>query len=58
MPNLLFQALLSDIDNVARAKGLKNYRIQYKRNARGELVIALILEDDPEGPLSRDRLPV
>jgi hypothetical protein len=36
----------------ARAKGLRDFRVDWKRNGRGELVIALIVKDK-DGPLSR-----
>jgi hypothetical protein len=49
--NLLVNSLKIAIDDVARAKHLKNYRVLDKVNARGEIVIALIL------PAERDDLP-
>ena len=44
------------IDDAAKAVGAKSYRIDWKRNARGQLVIALIVSDD-EGPLSKGNVP-
>ncbi len=56
MSNLYLQALLSSIEAVARANGVKTFRTDYKRNKRGELVIALIVADD-DGPLGRLNVP-
>jgi hypothetical protein len=56
MSNLYLQTLLASIEAVARAKGVKAFRTDYKRNKRGELVIALIVADD-EGPLGRMNIP-
>ena len=50
--NLLFNALVMDIQEVARAKGIERFRVSHKRNAHGDLVVALIIEDK-EGPLSK-----
>jgi hypothetical protein len=50
--NRTFNALLMDIQEIARSKGIKRFRVGHKRNARGELVVALIIEDK-EGPLAR-----
>ena len=44
------------IEEMARAKGIKGFRTAYKRNARGELVVALIIKDE-EGPLSSMNIP-
>ena len=48
--NLLVNSLKLAIADVARAKHLQNYRVLDKVNARGEIVIALILpkEQAPE----------
>ena len=54
--NLMLRAVLNAIEEVARSKGIKGFRTAYKRNARGELVIALIVEDE-EGPLSSMNIP-
>jgi hypothetical protein len=50
--NLLLSVLIAAIGDLAQAKGLKHYRVSHKRNARGELVIALIVADK-DGPLSK-----
>ena len=50
--NLLLKSLLSAIADLAKAKGVRDYRVSYKRNVRGDLVIALIISDK-EGPLSK-----
>jgi len=50
--NRVFNALLMDIQEIARSTGIKRFRVGHKRNARGELVVALIIEDR-EGPLSQ-----
>jgi hypothetical protein len=54
--NLLLRALLTGIEDVARAKGVKTFRVATKRNARGELVVALIIGDvdGPVGPMSTE----
>jgi hypothetical protein len=54
--NLLLGTILTDLQELARRKGVKTYRVDYKRNARGELVIALIV-GDREGPLGPDNVP-
>ncbi len=41
--NLLVSAIKRGIGDLARAKGLKDFRVLDKMNARGETVIALIL---------------
>jgi hypothetical protein len=48
---LLVNALKNAIDDLAKKKGLENYRVAYKVNTRGEIVIALIL------PAERDPIP-
>jgi hypothetical protein len=50
--NLMLAAIKQAIDDLAKAKGIKDYRVSHKRNPRGELVIALIVADR-EGPLSK-----
>ncbi|MCC6524213.1 MAG: hypothetical protein IT373_16250 [Polyangiaceae bacterium] len=50
--NLLLQALLQAIEDLARAKGVRRFRVGCKRNAKGELVIALVVYDE-DGPLGR-----
>jgi hypothetical protein len=58
--NLLFNSIVMDIQEIARAKGIKRFRVSHKRNGSGHLVVALIIEDQ-EGPLARvdtnDRSP-
>jgi hypothetical protein len=56
MSNLFLKALLSSLEATARAKGVTKLRVDYKRNKRGELVIALIVPDD-DGPLGRLNIP-
>lgn len=41
-PTLGVRAVIGAIEELARARGLKGYRVGYKRNARGEHVVALI----------------
>jgi hypothetical protein len=54
--NLLFDALLRGIGEIARERGLKHFRVSHKRNAHGELVIALIIS--PEEPaLGPEKVP-
>jgi hypothetical protein len=48
--NLLFQALLNRIRDAAEATGIEKWRVDYKRNAKGELVVALIVTDERLGP--------
>jgi hypothetical protein len=43
--NLLFQAILTRLRDAAEATGLEGWRLDYKRNAKGELVFALIVAD-------------
>jgi hypothetical protein len=45
--SLLAKALASNIQELARAKHLDRARVATKVNAKGELVIALILPPDP-----------
>ncbi|HMJ56006.1 MAG TPA: hypothetical protein VK540_28245 [Polyangiaceae bacterium] len=49
--NLLFNAIVMDIQEIARAKGIKRFRVSHKRNGSGHLVVALIIEDK-DGPLA------
>jgi hypothetical protein len=55
--NLLLGSLVLAIQELARSKGLRGYRVDYKRNVKGELVIALIVTEK-EGPLSPASCPV
>lgn len=43
------------MDELARQVGVRDYRVQFKKNKRGEAVVALIIADK-EGPLRVDRL--
>jgi hypothetical protein len=43
-PNLGIRALMNAIDELAKAKGLVGWRVAYKRNAKGEHVVALIFQ--------------
>ena len=54
--NLLVNSLKQAIDGVARAKHLQNYRVLDKTNARGEIVIALILPGERTGLPTRDEI--
>jgi hypothetical protein len=54
--NLLLGTIKQAIDDIARAKGIRKFRVVHKRNQRGELVIALIVEDK-DGPLGIDKAP-
>jgi hypothetical protein len=53
--NLLFQSLLRRVHDLAQEIGVRDFRVQWKRNARGEVVVALIIADK-EGPLAVDKL--
>jgi hypothetical protein len=41
-PALGDRALMGAVEELARAKGLVDFRVAYKRNAKGEDVVALI----------------
>jgi hypothetical protein len=56
MSNLFLRALLRRLEEAARAMGVQTLRVDYKRNKRGELVIALIVPDG-DGPLSSFNIP-
>ena len=43
-PNLGTRALMNAIGELAKSRGLVGARVAYKRNARGEHVVALIFE--------------
>jgi hypothetical protein len=43
--NLLFRALLVAVEAAADSRGLEQYRIGWKFNSAGELVVALIIRD-------------
>jgi len=51
--NLLMSALLVAVEQAADSRGLENYRIAWKFNSLGELVVALIIRDSR---LTQDRL--
>jgi hypothetical protein len=51
--NLLLQTLLSSVEEAARGRDLKSYRIAWKHNGKGEIVIAIISRDPR---LARERL--
>lgn len=55
--NLLFKAILHSIEEVAKARGLRNYRVLYKRNAKKELVVALVISPD-EPALGPDHVKI
>jgi hypothetical protein len=43
-PNLGTKAVMAAIEQLAKDKGLVGARVAYKRNAKGEHVVALIFE--------------
>jgi hypothetical protein len=47
--NLLVRAVMGAIQDVAREKGLHDARVACKVNARGELVIALLVPERAPG---------
>ena len=51
--NLLLQALLVAVEEAARGRDLKSFRIDWKHNAKGQCVIAIIT-DDPR--VTREKL--
>jgi ribonuclease HI len=53
--NLLLGTIKQAMDDIARAKGIRKFRVEHKRNQRGELVIALIVEDK-DGPLGVNKV--
>lgn len=44
--SLLGRAIMNAIEDVARAKGLTKFRVDWKRNTKRELVIAVIIDDN------------
>jgi hypothetical protein len=58
-PTLGMRALLTRIEKAAIDTGLKDteFRLDYKRNAKGELVIALIIPDVDGRPFSSLNVP-
>ena len=51
--NLLLSALLVAVEQAADSRGLEKYRIAWKFNPAGELVVAVIIQDSR---LTQDRL--
>jgi hypothetical protein len=43
-PNLGTKALMRQVEELAQVRGLIGARVAYKRNAKGEHVVALIFE--------------
>ena len=43
--NLLLKALLVAVEQAADGRGLEKFRVSYKFNASGELVVAVIVRD-------------
>jgi hypothetical protein len=41
------RALMNSVEELARAKGVVGFRVGYKKNVRGEHVIALIVPEQP-----------
>jgi hypothetical protein len=46
-PTLGERAVMNEVEELARARGLERFRVAYKRNARDEHVIALIFPSQP-----------
>jgi hypothetical protein len=44
-PTLGIRALMSDVEAVAKARHLAQFRVAYKRNAYGDHVVAIIWSD-------------
>ena len=51
--NLLLRALVQAVDDAAQARGLESFRVKWKFNAAGELVVAVIVRDSR---LTEDRV--
>jgi hypothetical protein len=43
--NLLLQALLTAVEEAARGRGLQSFRVLWKHNARGQMVVAIVTDD-------------
>jgi hypothetical protein len=43
--NLLLQALLVAVGDAARGRGLQSFRVLWKHNARGQMVVAIVTDD-------------
>ncbi len=54
--NLLFQALLKRMHDLANEIGIRKFSVAHKKNASGQMVAAIIISDD-DGPLAVDKLP-
>jgi hypothetical protein len=54
--NLLFKSLLSSLTRLAEEKGVRNFRVDHRRNRDGDLVVALIIRDR-DGPYGPDAVP-
>jgi hypothetical protein len=46
-PTLGARAIMSDIEELAKARKLVDARVAYKKNAKGEHVVALIFPPQP-----------
>jgi hypothetical protein len=46
-PTLIVRAIMTGVEELAHARGLKSARVAYKRNAQGEHVVALIFPELP-----------
>jgi hypothetical protein len=44
-PTLGMRALMNSVEELARTAGLEQFRVAYKRNVRGDHVIALIVPE-------------
>jgi hypothetical protein len=51
--NLLFQALRAAIDEAVKARGIENYSVVWKHNAKGDFFIGITTRDPR---LSREKL--
>lgn len=51
--NLLLQALLMAVEDAAKGRGLQNFRVLWKHNAQGQMVVAIVTED---ARLTREKL--
>lgn len=59
-PTMGMRALLTRIEKAALDTGIAegSFDVDYKRNAKGDLVVALIIpEGDGRGPFSRHNVP-
>ena len=51
--NLLLQALLVAVEEAARGRGLQKFRVLWKHNAQGQMVVAIVTDDSR---LSKEKL--